>query len=71
MLAPVGVVLWRWSLHWNDPPDWDATAWLAATLFCQGAVSFWRKNKALLQLPQWAIEARQLAASAQKTPKPL
>lgn len=64
-LAPIGMVLWRWSLHWADAPDWDATGWLAATLILQGGLTYWRHYKAQLALPDWAKDAMDMANAAQ------
>ena len=59
-LAPVGIVLWRWTQNWADPPDLNATLWLTGTLMVQGAASYWRKHKALLQMPPILAKAKEL-----------
>lgn len=50
-MAPVGVLLWRWISLWQDPPDWRIIGPVAITCAATGAIGFWRKYKALLQLP--------------------
>ena len=61
-MAPVGVVLLDWTTRWTDPPDPTMLWHLAATCAVGGAVSFWRKHKALLQLPPDLQAAKDLAA---------
>lgn len=59
-LAPVTVLIVDWVTRWTDPPDPTMLWHLAVTCAVGGAVSFWRKHRALLQLPPILAQAKKL-----------
>lgn len=61
--APVAVMLIDWTTRWTDPPDPVMVWHLAATCAIGGGVSFWRKHKALLELPPLLKKAKELQGS--------
>ncbi len=65
-MLPVGVVLWRWVSLWQDPPDGRILGPLAVTCAASGIVGYWRKNKALFQLPPDLEAARELAGAVKR-----
>jgi len=60
-MAPAAAMVIYWLQHWQDPVDWEMFAYVAGTGALTGALGFWRKYKALLQLPPDLEMARELA----------
>jgi hypothetical protein len=60
-MGPVAVLLINWTNRWSDPPDWMIVGQVAAACAITGGVAYWRKYRALIQLPPLWAAARDLA----------
>jgi hypothetical protein len=61
-MAPLAVLILDWTARWTDPPDPTMLWHVGLTCAIGGGVAFWRKYKALLQLPPDLALARELAS---------
>ena len=61
-MAPAAVLVINWTARWADPPDWNMVGQVALTCAVGGIIGYWRKYKALLQLPPSLEMARELAS---------
>lgn len=50
-MGPVGITLWDAVQHYNDPVDWPQIEKLAAASAVPALIAYWRKHKALLEIP--------------------
>lgn len=67
-LTPAATLVADWLIQ-NQAIHWQTVWHLAAVNALLGVGAFWRKNKALLQLPPKFAEAKALQASAQQASK--
>jgi hypothetical protein len=61
-MAPLGILIYDWVTRWSDPPDPTMLIHVGLVCAAGGAIAYWRKYKALLQLPPELELARQLAS---------
>jgi hypothetical protein len=59
--APVGLLIWDWTANWDDPLDLSMIGRQALLTGGMGAYAFYRKHRALLQLPPEIEAAAKLA----------
>jgi hypothetical protein len=50
-MGPVGITLWDWVKHYNDPIDWTQIIKLSGASAGPALVAYWQKHKALLKMP--------------------
>ena len=50
-LGPVAILVYDWLKRWDDPIDWGMVIHLAEVTAGTALVMYWRKYKALLQIP--------------------
>ena len=64
---PAGGLLVYWTQTYQDGMDWNALLATAGPGALAGAVAYWRKNKALLELPPGLEMARELVEQSRTT----
>jgi len=64
---PAGGLLVYWTQTYQDGMDWNALLATAGPSALAGAVAYWRKNKALLELPPGLEMARELVEQSRTT----
>jgi hypothetical protein len=61
-MLPVGVLIWKWTANWQDPPDWNVIGPVALTCAGTGVWGFYQKYRAQIALPPKWAQARDLVA---------
>jgi hypothetical protein len=56
-LAPAALIVWDTLQNYTDPVDWGQVGRVALVAAGGGVIGFYRKHKALLQLPPGVLPA--------------
>lgn len=66
-MGPFVTFIYDWHSRWDDPLDWTMLWHQFAACGATGAYMYWRKYKALIQLPPDLQMAREMASQVRTT----